>query len=211
MTKFEISQQSLIKKYEKLNEYFKKWNVSEAYVETHSDPSHLRLNRVKASWGRKLGNDEYGLTKIETRIDELKQAKTISDLQKFKDEIGSGSVTSFLKYQMTKKEDNRESWKESVTDKFGVIYKGIKELYGVRALDELSFYISDLYEKTLNMDGILLTTTEVIELGNMIEMFYEDIKTKNDIKAKEHLLKIARMLYNNKTYKRFLEKVDNTL
>ena len=41
MTRFEISKQSLIKKYENIDIYMKKWNVSEAYVRTHSDPAHL--------------------------------------------------------------------------------------------------------------------------------------------------------------------------
>ena len=63
-TKFEISQQSLIKKYENLNTYFKNWNVSEAYVKSHSTPQNLRSNTVKASWGRYYGNDDSGITLI---------------------------------------------------------------------------------------------------------------------------------------------------
>ena len=208
MTRFEISKQSLIKKYENIDIYMKKWNVSEAYVRTHSDPAHLRANLVKASWGREYGNDENGLTKIEMKIDELKQAKTMDDLQKFRDEIGTGSVKSFLRYQT---EMNTASWTESVLDKFSAIYQGINKGYGFKKIDELYIYIEELKMNVKDLDTTQVTYEQLNRIKQYMEMFYEEMKNGDKLAAKEELLKMAKIVYNNQKYNRFKTILDNTL
>ena len=207
-TRFEITQQSIINKYENLNKYFKNWNVSEAYVRSHSAPQHLRNNLVKASWGRLYGNDDNGLTLIETRIEEIKQAKTMEDLQKFRDEIGSGSAKSFLNYQT---DMNKDAWTQSVLDKFSSIYQGLNKGYGQKKIDDLYIYIEELKMYVKDLDASQLTFEQANKIKDYLELFYEEMRNGDKLSAKENLLKMAKIVYNSQKYKRFETIIDNAL
>ena len=207
-TRFDITQHSLINKYENLNKYFKNWNVSEAYVRSHTAPQHLRNNLVKASWGRLYGNDDNGLTLIETRIEELKQAKTMEDLQKFRDEIGTGSAKSFLNYQT---DMNKDAWTQSVLDKFSSIYQGLNKGYGQKKIDDLYIYIEELKMYVKDLDASQLTFEQANKIKDYLELFYEEMRNGDKLSAKENLLKMAKIVYNSQKYKRFETIIDNVL
>ena len=207
-TRFEISQQSLIKKYENLNNYFKKWNVSDVYVESHSTPQNLRRNRVKASWANYYANNDAGLNLIETRIEELKQAKTLKDLKKFKEEMGNGSVQSFLFNQTN---INRKAWTETVLDKFEGIYQGLNKGYGRSTIDKIYIYIEELKMYVKDFDASKLTVEQLNKIEEYMELYYEEIKNKDKLTGKENLLKIAKILHDNQKYKKFETILDNTL
>ena len=207
-TKFEITQQSLIKKYKNLNTYFKNWNVTEAYVKTHSTPQNLRSNIVKASWGRYYGNDDNGLTLIESRIEELKQAKSMDELQNFINEIGTGSAKSFLKYQT---DNNKEAWTQSVLDKFSAIYQGLNKGYGILAIGNLYIYIEELKMYVQDLDASKLTFEQINKMKDYMVLFYEEMRNGDKSSAKENLLKMAKIVYNSQKYKRFQTILDNYL
>lgn len=207
-TRFEITQQSLIKKYENLNTYFKNWNVSEAYVKSHSTPQNLRTNTVKASWGRYYGNDDNGSTLIDVRIEELKQAKSMEELQKFKDEIGTGSAKSFLKYNTNM---NKKAWTESVLEKFKAIYQGLMTGYGILTIGNLYIYIEELKMYVKDLDVSQLTFEQANKIKDYLELFYEEMRNGDKIAAKENLLKMAKIVYNNQKYKKFETILDNYL
>ena len=207
-TRFDVTKNSLLKKYENLNTYFKNWNVSEAYVKSHSTPQNIRSNTVKASWGRYYGNDDNGLTLIESRIEELKQTKSMEELQKFKDEIGTGSAKSFLKYQT---DVNKKAWTESVLEKFKAIYQGLMTGYGILTIRDLYIYIEELKMYVKDLDVSQLTFEQANKIKDYLELFYEEIKNGDKSSAKENLLKMAKIVYNNKKYKRFETILDNTL
>lgn len=207
-TRFEISQQSLIKKYENLNTYFKKWNVSEAYVKSHSTPQNLRSNIVKASWGRYYGNDDNGSTLIDARIEELKQAKSMDELQNFINEIGTGSAKSFLKYNT---DMNKNAWTESVLEKFKAIYQGLNKGYGILAIGDLYIYIEELKMYVKDLDVTQLTFEQANKIKDYLELFYEEMRNGDKLSAKENLLKMAKIVYNNQKYKRFETILDNYL
>ena len=207
-TRFEISQQSLIKKYENLNTYFKNWNVSEAYVKSHSTPQNLRSNIVKASWGRYYGNDDNGSTLIDARIEELKQAKSMDDLQNFINEIGTGSAKSFLNYQT---DMNKDAWTESVLEKFKAIYQGLNKGYGILAIGDLYIYIEELKMYVQDLDASKLTFEQINKIKDYMELFYEEMRNGDKIAAKENLLKMAKIVYNRQKYKRFETIIDNYL
>ena len=207
-TRFEIIKQSLIKKYTNIDNYFKNWNVSEAYVRSHSTPQNLRSNLVKASWGRYYGNDDNGSTLIETRIAELSQAKSMVELQNFINEIGNGSVKSFLNYQT---DMNKEAWTQSILDKFSAIYQGLNTGYGRKKIDDLYIYIEELKMYVQDLDASKLTFEQINKIKDYMELFYEEIRNGDKIAAKENLLKMAKIVYNNQKYKRFETILDNAL
>ena len=207
-TRFEISQQSLIKKYENLNTYFKKWNVTEAYVKSHSTPQNMRSNIVKASWGRYYGNDDNGATLIDVRIEELKQAKSMDELQKFRDEIGTGSAKSFLKYNT---DMNKNAWTESVLEKFKAIYQGLNKGYGILGIGDLYIYIEELKMYVKDLDVTQLTFEQANKIKDYLELFYEEMRNGDKSSAKENLLKMAKIVYNSQKYKRFQTILDNYL
>ena len=207
-TRFEITQQSLIKKYQNLNTYFKNWNVSEAYVKSHSTPQNLRINIVKASWGRYYGNDDNGSTLIDARIEELKQAKSMDDLQNFINEIGTGSAKSFLNYQT---DMNKDAWTESVLEKFKAIYQGLNKGYGILAIGDLYIYIEELKMYVQDLDASKLTFEQINKIKDYMELFYEEMRNGDKIAAKENLLKMAKIVYNRQKYKRFETILDNYL
>ena len=207
-TRFEISQQSLIKKYENLNTYFKNWNVSEAYVKSHSTPQNLRTNLVKASWGRYYGNDDNGSTLIDSRIEEIKQAKSMDDLQNFINEIGTGSAKSFLNYQTDK---NKEAWTQTVLDKFSAIYQGLMSGYGILTIGDLYIYIEELKMHVQDLDPSKITFEQINKIIDYMQLFYEENKNGDKIAAKENLLKMAKIVYNSQKYKRFETIIDNAL
>lgn len=207
-TRFEITQQSLIKKYENLNTYFKKWNVTEAYVKSHSIPQNLRSNIVKASWGRYYGNDDNGLTLIESRIEELKQAKSMDDLQNFINEIGTGSAKSFLKYQT---DINKDAWTQTVLDKFSAIYQGLNKGYGISTIGNLYIYIEELKMYVQDLDPSKLSFEQINKMNDYLELFYEENRNGDKLAAKENLLKMAKIVYNSQKYKKFETILDNYL
>ena len=207
-TRFQITQQSLIKKYENLNTYFKNWNVTDAYVKSHSTPQNMRSNIVKASWGRYYGNDDNGSTLIDSRIEELKQAKSMDDLQNFINEIGTGSAKSFLKYQT---DINKEAWTQSVLDKFSAIYQGLNKGYGILTIGDLYIYIEELKMYVQDLDASKLTFEQINKMKDYMELFYEEMRNGDKIAAKENLLKMAKIVYNSQKYKRFETILDNYL
>ena len=207
-TRFELTQQSLIKKYQNLNTYFKNWNVSEAYVKSHSTPQNLRTNLVKASWGRYYGNDDNGSTLIDSRIEEIKQAKSMDDLQNFINEIGTGSAKSFLNYQTDK---NKEAWTQTVLDKFSAIYQGLMSGYGILTIGDLYIYIEELKMHVQDLDPSKITFEQINKIIDYMQLFYEENKNGDKIAAKENLLKMAKIVYNSQKYKRFETIIDNAL
>ena len=208
-TKFEIKQRSLINKLEKLDVYFKKWNLSEQQVADMSDKYHLRQNLIKASWGRKFGNIQNGMTQIQTRIEQVKNAKSMDDLETVIKEVGNGSVREFLNFQVTK--TNNEAWIESISDKFGQIYNMLNKFYKPNTVNAVSIYIEELRMDIENLDALSMTYEQIAKVNNYIDLFYEDIQNKDQSSAKSHLLKIAETIYNKRDYSRFERIMDSYL
>ena len=208
-TKFDILKKSLIKKYQKIGKYFEDWNLSTQQIANKSDKYHMRRNQVMGSWGRKYGQQQNGKTPIDTRIDQIMNAKSMEDLEIFKKEIGKGTVRDFLNFQVEKV--NREAWIESVTDKFGVLYAGINRLYGVSKIEDIHIYIDELEMYVKDLDPLSISYEGLNRISELIEMFYEEAKDGNKDGAKSTLLDIAEIVYNNKKYNRFKSILDNTL
>lgn len=208
-TKFEIKQRSLINKLEKIDAYFQKWNMSVQQVYNISDKYHLRQNLVKASWGQKFGSIQNGKTPIQTRIEQVKNAKSMADLEMISKEVGSGSIKDFLNFQVTK--TNNEAWIESISDKFGQIYNMLNKFYKPNTVNAVSIYIEELRMNVEDLDALSISYEQIAQINEYINLFYEDIQNKDQSSAKTHLLKIARIIYNNKQYSRFERIMDSYL
>lgn len=208
-TKFEITQKSLIRKLEKLDVIFQRWNKTEQQVYNTSDKYHLRQNLVKASWGQKFGSIQNGKTPIQTRIEQVKNASSMDDLKTVIEEVGSGTVKDFLNFQVTKV--NNEAWIESITDKFGEIYYALNNLFKRETVDAVSIYIEELRMDVKDLNPLTMTFETIEKVNNLIEQFYDDVRNNNASSAKTHLLKIGRLIYNNKQYERFERIMDSYL